>query len=618
MSSQFQSFDDPAASNLGEANPSALRLAGLRRLLAQRGLAGFIIPRADEHQGEYVPPGEERLAWLTGFTGSAGTAVVLENEAAVVVDGRYVIQVHEQIDPAQFSPVALAETPPEAWLAEHLPANAKFAYDPWLHTDGQVKRLEKAIAKVGGSLVALDDNPIDAIWEDRPAAPEAPIRLHPLSVAGETTVSKLARLRTLLSEAHVDGLIISDPHNIAWLFNIRGNDVPHTPIALGYALVPTEGRPTLCFDAGRFEPVAFNAITEIADVAPSNTRNAREALETAITSLANGLDHARLRIDQDTGAYALQHLVATADADFDIGPDPLTDLKAVKNAREIEGARAAHRRDGAAVSRFLAWLAREAPKGQLTEIAVVEALEEFRRDTGLLMDISFTTIAGANENAALPHYRVTRSSNRPVLPGILLIDSGGQYIDGTTDITRTVAVGTPTAEMRDRFTRVLKGHIAVARAVFPEGTTGAQIDPFARQALWEAGLDFDHGTGHGVGSFLSVHEGPQRISKLGNVALKAGMILSNEPGYYREGHYGIRIENLLIVEPRTATDAERPIFGFETITLAPIDLTLISKSLLRPDEIAWLNAYHARVRDVLSPLVDETTRAWLVGATAPL
>lgn len=618
MNSQFQSFDDPASNQPGEASSPAVRLAALRRQLAQRGLSGLIIPRADAHQGEYVPPGEERLAWLTGFTGSAGTAIVLENEAAVFVDGRYILQVRTQVDASQFSPVALAETTPEQWLTQHLTPNAKFAYDPWLHTDAQVKRLEGAVSKIGGSLVALDMNPIDVLWDDRPAAPEAPIHLHPLSVAGETAMSKIERVRSLLQEAKIDGLVISDPHNIAWLFNIRGNDVPHTPIALGYAFVPAIGRPTLCFSTSRFDKVSLNALNGIVKFPEASSTSLRSCLQGAIARLANRADHARIRIDQDTGAVALQDIVTSADASFDIGPDPITGLKAVKNQREIEGARAAHRRDGAAMVRFLAWVAQEAPKGKLTEIDAVIALERFRLETGLLKDISFTTIAGANENAALPHYRVTKASNRPILPGILLVDSGGQYIDGTTDITRTIAIGTPTDEMRNRFTRVLKGHIAVACATFPEGTTGAQIDPLARQSLWEAGLDFDHGTGHGVGSYLSVHEGPQRISKLSNVALKAGMILSNEPGYYREGHYGIRIENLLIVEKRALAGAEKTVLGFETITLAPIDRTLIDVSLLRSDEIAWLNAYHARVYDIIAPQIDEETRRWLCAATAPL
>lgn len=611
MTSHFQSFDEPASAS---SAASAGRLAALREVLARMDLGGFIVPRADEHQGEYVPPGEERLAWLTGFTGSAGTALILETEAAIIVDGRYTIQVREQIDQTVFSPVELSRTTPEKWLTQHLLPGTSFGYDPWLHTDAQVKRLEKAVSDAGGTLVAVTANPLDEVWQDRPSAPQAPIRLHPLSVAGETAASKLERLRDDLVNAKVDGLIISDPHNVAWLFNIRGSDVPHTPIALGYALVPTRGRPTLFFAPERFDAAALTAVAPIADVTPHGHR----ALVDAIAKLKNETTHPAVRIDQDTGASALQQIVTLAEATFDIGPDPITRLKAIKNLREIEGARAAQRRDGAAVSRFLAWLDREAPSGQLTEITVVEALEAFRRDTGLVVDVSFPTIAGANEHAALPHYRVTSASNRPITPGILLVDSGAQYSDGTTDITRTVAVGVPTPEMRDRFTRVLKGHIAIATAVFPAGTTGAQLDPFARRALWEAGVDFDHGTGHGVGSFLSVHEGPQRISRLGHVALEAGMILSNEPGFYREGHYGIRIENLLVVEERIVPGADRPTLGFETLTLAPIDRSLIDTELLDDREIAWLDAYHTRVYDTISSLVDTETCAWIRAATEPL
>lgn len=612
MSSLFQSFDEPAYAS---SSASAGRIAALRQALSQQGLAGFIVPRADEHQGEYVPPGAERLAWLTGFTGSAGTAIVLADEAAIIVDGRYTIQVREQIDAAAFAPVALSDTTPDKWLARHLPHGASFGYDPWLHTNAQVKRLQKAVAEAGGKLVAVASNPVDAIWEDRPAPSRNPVRLHPLSVAGETVADKLARLQNELEKAQVDGLIVSDPHNIAWLFNIRGSDVLHTPIALGYALLPAQGRPTLFFAPDRFDASALGGVAQIADIGGED----RALFADAIAALASKSDKpVKLRIDQDTGASALQKVVTSAGAAFDIGPDPITRLKAVKNSREIEGARAAHRRDGAAVTRFLAWVTREAAGDALTEISVVEALEEFRRETNLLVDISFPTIAGANENAALPHYRVTRASNRPVSRGILLVDSGAQYTDGTTDITRTVAIGKPTAEMRDRFTRVLKGHIAIATAVFPAGTTGAQLDPFARRALWEAGLDFDHGTGHGVGSFLSVHEGPQRISRLGHVALEPGMILSNEPGYYREGHFGIRIENLVVVEERQIEGAERPTLGFETLTLAPIDRTLIDRALLNRQEIEWLNAYHARVHSVIAPLVDEDTRNWLGKVTAPI
>ncbi|MDJ1158596.1 aminopeptidase P family protein [Chelatococcus sp. SYSU_G07232] len=600
--SQFQSFDDGADPSLGPA-----RLALLRGELARRGLDGFVVPRADEHQGEYVPKNAERLAWLTGFTGSAGTAVVLRDRAAVVVDGRYTLQVREQIDTRAFTPVDLAETTPEAWIEGNLPEGATLAYDPWLHTADGVKRLEKAVAAAGGRLVPVDGNPLDAVWNDRPPAPQAPVRPHPLAFAGEASEAKLTRVREALAKARCDALVVSDPHNLAWLFNLRGSDVAHTPLPLGYALVPRDGQATLFLDPAKVGDEVRSLLAPVARFA------APAELGPALQALAK--TGARVRLDAATAGYALSRLVEAAGGKVDVGPDPITLMKAVKNRTEREGARAAHRRDAVAMARFLAWFAAEAPSGRLTEIDAVEMLEDARRQTNALLDLSFPSISGAGPNAALPHYHVTRRSNRRIEPGIFLIDSGAQYQDGTTDITRTLAVGAVSAEMRDRFTRVLRGHIAIATAVFPKGTSGAQIDAFARRPLWEAGLDFDHGTGHGVGSFLSVHEGPQRISKLGTTPLEAGMILSNEPGYYKQGAYGIRIENLIVVEPRDIPQAERQMLGFETITLAPIDLALVEPRLMTAEEIAWLNDYHARVRETLAPQVDEATRDWLVEAT---
>lgn len=608
MACQFQSFDES-----GERAKGAERLAALRRELVNRGLDGFIVPRSDEHQGEYVPPGAERLAWLTGFTGSAGTALVLAEKAAVVVDGRYDIQVREQVDTTVFTPVALAKTSPDAWIATNLPTGGVLGYDPWLHTAGQLARLEKAVARAGGRLVAVDGNPLDAVWQDRPAAPDRSVVAQPLDDAGEPAQEKIVRLREVLEAEGLDALVISDPHNLGWAFNLRGSDIAHTPVALGYALLPLQGEATIFIAEERIEAEALQSLEGVARFAP------RADFAAALTALANaGGQAARLRIDADTGAAALSRIVKDAGGEADVGPDPITLMKAVKNAAELAGSRAAHLRDGLALSRFLAWVAQEAPTGLLTEIDAVEKLEEYRRDTGLLVDISFATIAGANQNAALPHYHVTRASNRFISEGILLVDSGGQYRDGTTDITRTIAIGTPSVAMREHFTRVLKGHIAIATAVFPAGTSGAQIDAFARRPLWEAGLDFDHGTGHGIGAFLSVHEGPQRISKTGSVALEPGMILSNEPGYYREGHYGIRIENLLIVEKRSIPGGERSMLGFETVSLAPIDTALIEPALLTETEIDWLNAYHARVAKALTPLADGATRRWLQEATRPL
>ncbi|HKG77088.1 MAG TPA: aminopeptidase P family protein [Beijerinckiaceae bacterium] len=604
--SRFQSFDDTTDPSQGP-----LRIALLRQELARRGLDGFIVPRADEHQSEYVPPNAERLAWLTGFTGSAGTAVILRDKAALVVDGRYTLQASEQVDTAVITPVPLSETSVEAWIEANLTPGATLAYDPWLHTENGVKRLCKAAVKAAATLLPVDGNLVDAVWTDRPAPPRAPVRPHPLEHAGEASDAKLARIREKLAAERLDALVVSDPHNLAWAFNIRGGDVAHTPLPLGYALIPQEGRPTVFLDPAKVTNEAAAALGAVADV------KSPDAMPAVLDSLGGAA--ARVRIDAFTSGVALARRIEAAGETADVGADPITLMKAVKNAAEIAGARAAHQRDGAALVCFLAWLDREAPSGRLTEIDAVEALEAFRADTGVLKDVSFPTISGAGPNGAIVHYRVTHRTNRALRPGdLFLIDSGAQYEDGTTDVTRTVAVGEPSPEMRNRFTRVLKGHIAIARAVFPKGTSGAQIDALARVSLWSAGLDFDHGTGHGVGSYLSVHEGPQRLSKLGHVALEPGMILSNEPGYYKAGAYGIRIENLILVEPREITEAERAMMGFETLTLAPIDRTLIEPALMTPEEMVWLDAYHERVRETLSPLVDERTRAWLEEATQPV
>ncbi|MFL5037854.1 MAG: aminopeptidase P family protein [Microvirga sp.] len=603
---RFQTFDDPA-----DGAHSAARIAKLREELVRRGLDGFVVPRADEHQSEYVPANAERLPWLTGFTGSAGTAVVLADKAALVVDGRYTLQAAEQVDTAVVDVVPLADKTAEAWIGENLAAGATLAYDPWLHTAGGLKKLKRAVAQAGAALAAVEINVVDVIWLERPPPPKAPVRPHPAELAGETSEAKLARIREELAKAKLDALVVSDPHNLAWTFNIRGGDVAHTPLPLGYAVIPAEGRPTVFLDPAKVTNEAGAAIGAVADIAP------QETLPGALEAL--GSAKAKVRIDAESGAVALVRRIESAGGAADVGPDPISLMKAVKNAAEIAGTRAAHRRDGAAVTRFIAWLAREAPSGTLTEIEAVEKLEALRDETGLLRELAFSTISGSGPNGAIVHYRVTNRTNRALKPGeLFLLDSGAQYEDGTTDITRTVAVGRPSEEMRDRFTRVLKGHIAIARAVFPKGTSGAQIDALARQALWEAGLDFDHGTGHGVGSYLSVHEGPQRLSKLGTQPLEPGMILSNEPGYYKTGQYGIRIENLVLVERREIAGAEREMMGFETLTFAPIDRALIEATLLTADEREWLDAYHARVREALASEVDEGTRGWLVEATRPL
>ena len=599
---RFQTFDDPSHRKGVE------RIEALRAALRETAVDGFVVPRADEHQSEYVPADAERLAWLTGFTGSAGTALILIESAALVVDGRYTLQAPEQVDTGIVTVVPLAESTVEAWIADNLKRDQVLGYDPWLHTPDGVARLERAAVKAGGSLRPVP-NLVDAVWAGRPKPPAGPVVPHPEAFAGESVADKLTRVRTALAEGGCDALVISDPHNLAWAFNLRGSDVGHTPLALGYAILPREGRARLFLVSPKVDPALRTALAPVAEIL------SRADLDDGLGSLSG----VRVRVDAATGAVALKEKIEAAGGTADIGKDPITGMKAVKNTAEIAGARAAHTRDGASVVRFLAWLDGAAATGGLSEIAAVEALEDFRAAGGDLRDVSFPTISGSGPNGAIVHHRVTRTSDRTVRAGeLFLIDSGAQYPDGTTDITRTVAVGAPTDAMRDRFTRVLKGHIAIARAVFPKGTTGAQIDAFARAPLWQAGLDFDHGTGHGVGAFLSVHEGPQRIAKTGTVALEPGMILSNEPGYYAPGAYGIRIENLVLVEPREIPEGERPMLGFETLTLAPYDRRLIRPDLLEPEERAWIDAYHTRVRDTLAPLVDAGTRGWLDRATAPL
>lgn len=603
---RYQSFDDPA-----ETVALPARLAAFREELARLGLTAFVVPRADQHQNEYVPPCEERLAWLTGFTGSAGLAVVLRDRAMLFVDGRYTLQASHQADAGAWTIGPLVDPPPDQWLAAHLGLDDRLGFDPWLHTSAAADKLAKACARAGATLVAVDSNPVDAIWAERPHPPVGPVRAHDPRFSGEATADKLARIAAALPALCVAALLISDPHAVAWAFNIRGADINHTPLPLAYAIVPREGRATIFIDARKLSDAVRDTIEEHGDVASPADLGPRLAMH-AERGETIGLDSA-------TAADALRRLVEAAGGKTAQVSDPVTALKAIKNATEIAGARAAHLRDGAALARFLAWIDREAPRGQLTEIDVVEALETFRRETGVLRDVSFPTIAGAGANGAIVHYRVTRASNRRVAPGeLLLVDSGAQYEDGTTDVTRTIAIGEPTADMRDRFTRVLKGHVAIARAVFPDGATGAQLDTLARRALWEAGLDYDHGTGHGVGSFLSVHEGPARIAKTGTAPLMRGMILSNEPGYYKAGAYGIRIENLVLVVEARVEGAERPMNAFETLTLAPIDRRLIARELLSGEERLWLDAYHARVRAALAPHLDAATRAWLEAVCEPL
>ncbi|WP_400770156.1 aminopeptidase P family protein [Methylosinus sporium] len=601
--SRFQSFADDAC-----GQDSAERLAALRAELARLEIDGFIAPRADEHQNEYVPKSAERLAWLTGFTGSAGVVVVLADKAALFVDGRYTLQAPEQVDTKRVAVLDIAKTAPARWLAETATKGARIGYDPWVHTPAQIERYAKALESKGVTLVPLERNPIDAVWTDRPQPPQGAITLYPPRLAGVAAKTKIARVRKALGEA--DALLVSDPHALAWLFNLRGADVAYTPIALAFAVLPKEGKPLLYVDPAKLSAKTRSSLEGLVDI-----YEAAEIVEDLADAGARGLT---ILFDGATAPAKLVELFRAKGGEPKLGDDPIALLKAIKNDIELEGARAAHLRDGVALTRFLAWFAETAPKGKLTEISAAQALETFRRESGELRDLSFPTISAFGPHAAIPHYRVTEASDLRISRGCYLVDSGAQYLDGTTDVTRTIGVGRPPKQLREHFTRVLQGHIGVARAVFPAGVSGAQLDAFARRSLWEAGLDFDHGTGHGVGAYLSVHEGPQRISKLGTTPLQPGMILSDEPGYYRAGEYGIRLENLIVVETREIEGAEREMLGFETLTLAPFDLALVDPKLLSVEETRWLNAYHARVRAELSPHLDAKTRKWLAQATRKL
>jgi Xaa-Pro aminopeptidase len=588
------------------------RLDAFRAELARQELDGFVLPRGDEHQGEYVPPRAERLAWLTGFTGSAGAAIVMAERAAIFIDGRYTLQVRQEVDTTLFEPRHLVDEPPHAWLAEHARKGMRIGYDSWLHTVDGLTRLRAAAERVGAALVAVERNPVDAVWKNQPPDPVAPVRPHDERFAGRSAADKRADLAARLSRDRYAAAVITAPDSLAWLLNIRGADVPHTPLPLGFAILHADATVDLFIDRRKLVPSVIPHLGNHVKVEP------RAAFGPALDRLGQ---KARVLVDAATASAWINDRLEKAGADIVRGQDPCALPKACKNAVELQNTRDAHVRDGVAVTRFLAWLAAEAPAGKLTELAAAARLLELRGAGDNFRDTSFTTISGAGANGAIVHYRATEASNARIAPDMLyLVDSGAQYLDGTTDITRTVAIGTPTPEQRDRFTRVLKGHVALAMARFPKGTSGSQLDALARASLWQAGIDYDHGTGHGVGSYLSVHEGPQRISKVPNtVALLPGMIVSNEPGYYKSGAYGIRIENLVAVcELDAPAGAERPLLGFETLTLAPIDRALVEPGLMLPAELAWLDAYHARVRQTLMPLVDPATALWLDAATRPI
>ena len=588
------------------------RLKALREELARRRLDGFVVPLTDEHMSEYVGAYAQRLAWLTGFEGSAGSAVVLPAEAAIFVDGRYTLQVREQVDGNLWSYQSVPETSVAEWLKGHANEGARIGYDPWLHSKGWVKAAREALARNKAELVAVDTNPVDAIWPDRPVPSQARLVVHSDELAGRNSAEKRAVMADELKAKGADAAILSALDSIAWTFNIRGQDVDRTPVALAYAAVHADGTADLFVAPEKIDEAVVRHLGNAVRVHPRD----------AFSGWLAGQGGKTLLVDPDRAVVAIFEALENAGAKLIEQRDPAVLPKATKNAAEIGGHKAAQARDGAALTRFLHWLSVEAPKGHLTEIDAAEKLHEFRRATGALRDLSFDTISGAGPNGAVVHYRVSEETNRPIeLNSLFLVDSGGQYPDGTTDVTRTVAIGTPTPEMRDRFTRVLKGHIALARAVFPKGTRGGQLDVLARQYLWAAGVDYAHGTGHGVGSYLSVHEGPQRIATVsgpGDEPLVPGMIISNEPGYYKTGAFGIRIENLVLVEPREIAGAERDMLGFETLTLAPIDRALIDVSLLDAGERGWIDAYHMQVAEKIGPQLDGAARVWLDEVTAPL
>ena len=601
----FQEFDP-----VSDRTFAARHLPLLRAAMQAQGLDGFVIPHDDEYQNEYIPAYAERLMWATGFSGSAGSAVVFLDRAAIFTDGRYTLQVREQADSAFFDYIDSTDQPLEEWLAENGPSSGAVGYDPLLHTPHSVEKLTRAAARAGFTLKAVDQNPIDTAWTNQPEKPAGKAIVHTDQFAGEASRDKRAKIGTSLKKSGADAAVITAPPSVAWLFNIRGGDVARTPLPLSRALIFSDGTATLFIDAGKVTDDLRQHLGNEVAIQPESD------IEPALATL--GQSGKTVSIDPGLTPAKFVSILSDSGARIMRAEDPCALPRAVKNATEIDGAREAHIRDGVAVTRFLHWLSVEGPKETVDEIAAAKALEGFRAETGELVDLSFDSITGSGGHGALPHYRVTTESNRTLRKGeLFLIDSGGQYKDGTTDITRTLPIGSPTQEMRERFTQVLKGHIALAQIRFPKGTTGHQLDVVARAPLWMAGLDYDHGTGHGVGSFLGVHEGPQRIAKAANSqALHPGMILSNEPGYYKAETFGIRIENLIVVtKPEPIEGGERHMMGFETITLAPISLDLVVPAMLSEAERHWLNKYHARVRQTLSPRLPDDVAAWLAHET---
>jgi Xaa-Pro aminopeptidase len=587
------------------------RLHALREQMQKDGLDGFVVPICDEHMSEYVGEYAQRLAWLTGFGGSAGSAIVLKDKAAMFIDGRYVVQVRDQVDGNLYEYVNIADQKPHEWLAANAPKGGKIGFDAWLHTRDWAETARKALKKSGAELAEVANNPIDAVWEDQPPRSPEKLAVHPDQYAGKSARDKRADVAAWLKDNDYDATVIAALDSVAWFFNVRGKDIANTPVPLAYAIVRADETATL-----------FVAPEKLTDAVREHLGNHVEIRD--YDELADALSEMNgktVAVDPERSVAAIFSALDSAGANVVKDQDPTVLAKAIKNEAEINGHKAAQKRDGAALTKFLHWMAKEAPKGELDELSAAARLRAFRAENPELKDLSFRTISAAGDHGALPHYSVDEETNQPVaMNSLYLVDSGGQYPDGTTDVTRVVAVGEPTAEMRKRYTQVLQGHIALDQAVFPKGTTGGQLDILARQYLWADGVDYGHGTGHGVGSYLSVHEGPQRIASFGgmNQALEPGMILSNEPGYYKAGEFGIRIENLFLVEEREIEGGEQTMLGFETLTFAPLERKLIDVAMLSPNQRQWADDYHAKVRAVIAPQLEGDDLAWLEAQTAPL
>ncbi|WDI30512.1 aminopeptidase P family protein [Hyphococcus flavus] len=596
----FQTFEP-----VSDRSFAGKHLPLLRAEMKKLNLDGFIIPHDDEYQNEYIPAYAERLMWATGFSGSAGAAVIMTDKAAIFTDGRYTLQVRQQTDSNFFEYIDVTTTSIDVWLTDNAGKNLRIGYDPMLHTTAGVNRLRAASEKASFELVAVNENPIDIAWKDQPPAPLTPVKAHSMEFAGKESDQKRKEIADAIAKAGADSVLITAPPSIAWLFNIRGSDVSRSPLPLGRAIVNKDGKATLFLAPEKVGNELPGVLGDDVDI------RAEKDVTAVLEKL--GKEGAKVAIDPALAPYKYVDDLKSAGASIVPLTDPCALPRAAKNKIEIEGTRTAHIRDGAAVTQFLHWLDTEAQSGNVDEITAAKKLEEIRSQSDMLRDLSFDSISGAGPNGAICHYRVSTESNIKLDRGTLyLIDSGGQYPDGTTDITRTVPIGQPTEEMRERFTLVLKGHIALATTKFPKGTTGHQLDVIARKPLWDVGLDYDHGTGHGVGSFLGVHEGPQRIAPAPNTqALLPGMILSNEPGYYKSNEYGIRIENLIVVsELKPVEGGDREMMEFETITLSPINLVLVKPDMLTQHERDWLNEYHDRVRTTLAPLLPAEMKDW--------